>query len=161
MSDHLQSFLADRDEPCPACGYSLRGLTTPTCPECRAAVTLQVVNHQGQRKVLYACAAVSTVIPLWSAILLIFVGWAYWIGRTNPWMGGPTPGELIVQCVLAGACAITLIAYVFTRWHVYHGLRNPNQALRSIHAVAKFVALVVALGTIYALAKYIVGILGL
>lgn len=42
MSDSLRSFLAERDEPCPNCGYNLRGLTTDVCPECRHELVLGV-----------------------------------------------------------------------------------------------------------------------
>lgn len=34
----LRAYLADRDVPCPACGYNLRGITTAACPECGAAL---------------------------------------------------------------------------------------------------------------------------
>lgn len=30
----LVHFLADRDEPCPSCGYNLRDLRSAACPEC-------------------------------------------------------------------------------------------------------------------------------
>lgn len=30
----LRQFLAEHDLQCPGCGYSLRGLETPRCPEC-------------------------------------------------------------------------------------------------------------------------------
>mgnify|MGYP006289825907 CR=1 FL=1 len=47
MSDHddarlLQTFLADRDEPCPVCGYNLRQLQSDRCPECGRALQLRV-----------------------------------------------------------------------------------------------------------------------
>ena len=38
----LQLFLADRDIPCPGCGYNLRGLTTDRCPECNQPLSLRV-----------------------------------------------------------------------------------------------------------------------
>jgi hypothetical protein len=41
MSDLIQ-FLATRDEPCPSCGYNLRGLTSQACPECGEALELRV-----------------------------------------------------------------------------------------------------------------------
>ncbi len=44
--EHLMSFVADRDEPCPMCEYSLRGLTEPCCPECGAALELRVGSPQ-------------------------------------------------------------------------------------------------------------------
>lgn len=43
MSDELlASYLAARDEPCPRCGYNLRGLREPRCPECGDALRLRV-----------------------------------------------------------------------------------------------------------------------
>ncbi len=30
----IRAFLAERDVPCPACGYNLRGASNRTCPEC-------------------------------------------------------------------------------------------------------------------------------
>lgn len=38
----LNAYLADRDEPCPRCGYNLRNLTGDTCPECGDALRLKV-----------------------------------------------------------------------------------------------------------------------
>lgn len=38
----LHAFLADRDVPCPNCGYNLRGLATNVCPECRQELVLGV-----------------------------------------------------------------------------------------------------------------------
>lgn len=34
----LKAYLADRDIPCHACGYNLRGVTTVLCPECGAVI---------------------------------------------------------------------------------------------------------------------------
>lgn len=43
MADpHLVTFLAERDEPCPACTYNLRGLQTDRCPECSRELVLNV-----------------------------------------------------------------------------------------------------------------------
>lgn len=38
----LSGYLADRDEPCPLCGYNLRGLTGDHCPECGKKLALLV-----------------------------------------------------------------------------------------------------------------------
>jgi hypothetical protein len=39
---HLLAFLHGRDAPCPLCGYNLRDLTEPRCPECRQDLELTV-----------------------------------------------------------------------------------------------------------------------
>lgn len=38
----LRAFLEHADEPCPECGYSLRGLRGESCPECGEALRLRV-----------------------------------------------------------------------------------------------------------------------
>lgn len=38
----LLEFLRDRDHACPRCGYNLRNLTQPVCPECREDLALKV-----------------------------------------------------------------------------------------------------------------------
>ena len=42
--DHgmLATYLAERDDACPGCGYNLRGLTGTRCPECNQELRLQV-----------------------------------------------------------------------------------------------------------------------
>ncbi|GAB4385674.1 MAG: hypothetical protein Kow0022_12510 [Phycisphaerales bacterium] len=38
----LEQYLADRDIPCPGCGYNLRGLTGDHCPECGERLELRL-----------------------------------------------------------------------------------------------------------------------
>ena len=38
----LRSYLADRDTPCPSCGYNLRNAVGNVCPECNADLHLIV-----------------------------------------------------------------------------------------------------------------------
>ena len=38
----LLEFLRARDAPCPLCGYNLRDLPAPRCPECREPLSLAV-----------------------------------------------------------------------------------------------------------------------
>jgi hypothetical protein len=42
----LVAWLAEHDEPCPVCGYNVRALTAPTCPECAAPLRLGVTSPQ-------------------------------------------------------------------------------------------------------------------
>lgn len=39
-------FLSHRDTPCPACGYNLRGVAGPACPECNEAIVLELAGHR-------------------------------------------------------------------------------------------------------------------
>jgi hypothetical protein len=41
----LLSWLATRDAPCPVCGYNLRALPAPRCPECSAPLSLHVYSE--------------------------------------------------------------------------------------------------------------------
>ena len=50
----LRVFLAEHDEPCPACSYNLRGLTETTCPECGEALVLQVGMTEPRMKLFLA-----------------------------------------------------------------------------------------------------------
>ena len=40
--DLLLRFVRERDVLCPRCGYNLRNLTQPVCPECREPLALKV-----------------------------------------------------------------------------------------------------------------------
>jgi hypothetical protein len=40
--DIVTRFLADSDVPCPRCGYNLRGVEQPVCPECGEALSLTI-----------------------------------------------------------------------------------------------------------------------
>lgn len=42
QTELLRMFLAQGDVPCPSCGYNLRGLAVPHCPECNQELTLRV-----------------------------------------------------------------------------------------------------------------------
>lgn len=42
----LLDFLRGRDAPCPACGYNLRDLTRPVCPECAEPLSLAVATPE-------------------------------------------------------------------------------------------------------------------
>jgi hypothetical protein len=36
----LKAYLADRDVPCPGCGYSLKGCASTQCPECGSGIEI-------------------------------------------------------------------------------------------------------------------------
>lgn len=73
----LREFLQDRDEPCPGCGYNLRGLQGAQCPECRQGIELGV---RGPEKSFFAYVA--GILPL--AIGVGLFGFAMLISRPAP-----------------------------------------------------------------------------
>ena len=48
-SEILRAWLAQRDVPCPACGYNLRGLPTSVCSECGSPLKLAVAATAARR----------------------------------------------------------------------------------------------------------------
>lgn len=78
MSDHLQSFLADRDEPCPNCRYSLRGVTVAMCPQCKRKLSLQLCQRQQPRRhfgLMYTLLGVALGYPLFNLINWFIQAW--------------------------------------------------------------------------------------
>jgi len=60
-SDTLRAYLAERDVPCPGCGYNLRGSQDSVCPECGGPVELTVTRATAGRG--------------WLLFLLLTLGW--------------------------------------------------------------------------------------
>jgi uncharacterized protein (DUF983 family) len=59
----LIEFLRHRDVKCPRCGYNLRGLAVPRCPECGGEITLAIANPaaaSAARIVLMIASCMST-----------------------------------------------------------------------------------------------------
>ncbi|MEO1716444.1 MAG: hypothetical protein AAFR76_04970 [Planctomycetota bacterium] len=79
-ADQLRAYLAERDVPCPRCGYNLRGVTEPVCPECEFSLTLELHgrNVDRDRRVqrtlflipLSMAIAGSTWIAMWFHVFL-------------------------------------------------------------------------------------------
>lgn len=65
----LLDFLREHDAPCPLCGYNLRALTRPMCPECKQQLTL-TVGMQQPRLGWLLVAIVPGVFSGFAAILL-------------------------------------------------------------------------------------------
>jgi len=69
----LRAFLADHDEPCPTCGYSLMGLTEAVCPECGKALRLRVVEEEPSLG-LYLTGLIGLSIGLgFNGLILMFI----------------------------------------------------------------------------------------
>ncbi|MGA2499887.1 MAG: hypothetical protein ABSH20_19290 [Tepidisphaeraceae bacterium] len=70
--DFLRQFLADRDMPCPSCGYNLRSLQSSRCPECGDELKLVVgMVEPRQAALLTGLVAIASGMGL-SGLLLIY-----------------------------------------------------------------------------------------
>ncbi len=139
----LLEYVRDRDAPCPLCGYNLRDLSTPTCPECREALSLTV----GFRKPRFGWLLVTVTPGAFSGIAATFliiplVGSLLFPPSSAPWQlwGVDAFGWL------SGLAALVLVKYR------YAFLRLPQAAQRvwavmawAIHiaALAAFIAVVI------------------
>lgn len=158
-NDALRVFLAERDEPCPQCGYNLRGLTTAVCPECRTELAMQVFAVRAQRRVLTAGAVAISMgasIPL--SVLGFFMFGAARSGRVL-WSASSTLGERIASGFVLLSCVALLVMYVPVRLRIRAGLRNPQFALRGIHATLWMVSMFTVLAVLSLMLVYSVRML--
>lgn len=86
----LKTYLADRDAPCPRCGYNLRGSEAHACPECGVVLrlSLQLANT---REGFFMVG----LIGLSAGLGFELVMWGQWVytATNGSWLR-PTFGEL-------------------------------------------------------------------
>ena len=119
VGQHLIDFVHDRDVPCPSCGYALRNLQSPVCPECGEELTLRVgLEHARIRLLLLALLPGSGGL-----FLAVFLSVMLWVelgrGRSYP------PWEfwvVFIYCWLSGL--ITVILALRARWFMRCSLKR-------------------------------------
>ena len=106
----LLEFLRERDVPCPLCGYNLRNLTRPQCPECRKELVLAV----GLKKPRFGWFLVTVTPGLFAgiaaALLLMPIIIVPLLG------GGLAPWRFVAVDAfgwLSGLAALVLLKYRF------------------------------------------------
>jgi|SRR5687767_7351426 hypothetical protein len=94
----LNAYLADRDTPCPLCGYNLRMLAGDRCPECGNELRLQVGLVE-PRIGWYIAALVACCVGLGGSVLVALLA----LGQAPPqWWGTGGARVLLVQLLLTG-----------------------------------------------------------
>ena len=142
---HLLEYLRGRDVLCPLCGYDLRDLTEPRCPECRQDLALTV----GVTRLRFGWLIVTIVPGMFSGVaaglLLIPM-------LMVPLLGGERPPWPVVAAETFGW--LSAIAALLLLHKRYLFLRQPRAAQRcwavgtwAVH-VGAFVALVAILSLI-------------
>lgn len=107
----LLDFLRDRDVACPLCGYNLRGLTSPRCPECGRDLRLSVGLAEPFLRA-WVLLAVATVAP--AGIGLVFVAVLI---RDRAFM--PREWWYVASAVYFLACIpLAVVVLICRRWFV-------------------------------------------
>ena len=81
-SDLRRRYLAERDVPCPGCGYNLRGLAAGACPECNQDLELGIKLASPRiGRLVAALTGLAAGAGASGAVLAIqVVVWTYWGG---------------------------------------------------------------------------------
>jgi hypothetical protein len=110
VPDLLQAYLAERDCPCPGCGYNLRGLTSETCPECAQGLTLQVglteprLGRWIAGLVGAACGAGFNGLLLFYVVIMVI--------RER----GRGPGVFLARFIIVNATGLLVMGLVLLSW---------------------------------------------
>lgn len=104
----FRAYVADHDTPCPGCGYNLRGLSSPRCPECNEDLTLDLKLAEPRLSSWLAAVAGAFAGVVGGGSLLIamlilsigegpppLTGWAAWLFVY-------LPTGAVVSCGLVG-----------------------------------------------------------
>jgi hypothetical protein len=95
----LLRFVHERDVDCPRCGYNLRNLTKPVCPECDEPLSLKVSVEPIRLVWLLATLAPGFFSGIAAAILLIPI-FAF----------GPPPPEIVITVVFGMVSGVITLA---------------------------------------------------
>jgi DNA-directed RNA polymerase subunit RPC12/RpoP len=89
----LRSYLAERDVPCPKCGYNLRGVEQSKCPECGSAIVFGLVGARQTRGIRFAivlgalCLAAGGLIAISQGLSIVLQTRSVEVFRQSPlWM---------------------------------------------------------------------------
>ena len=135
----LLEFLRERDVPCPRCGYNLRNLTSPQCPECRKDLTLAV----GLLKPRFGWFLATVTPGLFSGIAAGLLSVPLLLVATLG--GGLTPWPVLLADAfgfLSGIAALVLVRYrhAFLRQSQTHQIYWAISAW-AVHLLAFFVVM--------------------
>ncbi|NLE59493.1 MAG: hypothetical protein GX616_14110 [Planctomycetes bacterium] len=143
IEQQLLHYIADRDVPCPVCGYNLRALTVPRCPECGREVVLSIrLVEPYMRAWVTLAVAVSASAGVGLFLILILV------------MEGRLPSgnihsglKLFIECHFIGSIPAAVVVLLVRRWFLRRG--KPVQWTIAIVGVLMWaVAFVLLCGTL-------------
>lgn len=113
----VRAYVAERDVPCPGCGYNLRGLTGERCPECNEALEVRIGLAEPRMGAFIACvvglavgAGAAGLWELGALVMCLRLGWPG--GREVFWIMGYPP----LMLMLEGAALWWLVSAAGRRW---------------------------------------------
>ena len=128
----LADFLADRDEPCPACRYNLRGLQTDRCPECDRELILQIRLAEPRMAAWIAAVVGASVMAGFHTLLALYFLWMSTFRTFGPGLDEAWP------LLVFSPGGFALLAVLIRKRRAYTGL--PTAAGTVIAAAVGFVA---------------------
>lgn len=132
--NNLLEYLAERDVPCPGCGYNLRNLTGALCPECgKPAISVFARPWwrftEIERVFVWGAAFSTAGVAAWVVAIVCMATDALW-----------------VIAMWVPALMLLVLAIVVSTWTaslIYVGRRHPRIAMANA-------VVVWGLGTVYA-----------
>lgn len=108
FADQIKAYLADRDAPCPGCGYNLRGAKEPVCPECNTAIVLSVGDPTPGRQLWWFAMVCATTVAVGEGVtgafsFAVIIQWGLPASRSD-W---------VTWLSAAGQCAVAIVAAAF------------------------------------------------
>lgn len=107
----VAGYLASRDEPCPRCGYNLRGVAGGACPECGRELLLELAGRERWDRFARPAWVVLGLILLVNAGTLLTYG--VWIIAELFWSPGfarAWPSSFLLAAVLNAGIGLTCVA---------------------------------------------------
>ena len=80
----LLDFLQEHDAACPLCGYNVRALTRPVCPECKQELTLTVGMARLRMGWLFASLAPGFFSGIAACFVLVPIMGSFLFGNQSP-----------------------------------------------------------------------------
>lgn len=107
--DHLRRFrehVADVDVDCPGCGYNLRGLTWPVCPECKQDLELRVgLMEPKLGAFIFGLVALAGGVGFHAMLL----GYLCWLVAIRSRTGFPSEATVVVIVAIAMFTALMFL----------------------------------------------------
>ncbi len=113
----VREYLADRDSPCPKCGYNLRGLDSDKCPECGEAAALAIVaDERRSRDAQERAEARRKFGPWWAHLpgaswLVAYLGISLLKGPAGAGQHPRVPGWAMLA-TLAGTLLVIVVVHL-------------------------------------------------